>query len=682
MWVVTEAGHQGDPVRKAQIALVLSALFGLYGALGCNSAPFVQFDGGGGKFDSRSFADASCTDPKRCCPPSALSCVGDPDRGTICTCNLWWDCDAQREDCSQARQVPGSGDWDCRWTEYQYLCERDGDADKPPHGGGGWQCSYNAEQRRWICKKDPPDPDNVPGGGDWNCRVSESKLRCSKKPPVTPIGPDPCRGKTNAPRANYRKKILFYAPANYKYGVNKYATGIRDVLEQSYGYQVTLVTSVTDGVDFDGCNLTRRYRQLWLFLPCNNLQRMDDKSFAALKSFYQFGGGVALLTDNHYFTDNNPNTHCSTSATTSDPGFAWEGSANTPSDAVRIGQMLGVRYTIGYSAGKVNYAQKHPLVEVFERLAPRSIAQQTPFDMPWRHIQIEISQNPDAKYLPLLEPRAYTDPKVGPNANGRWAAYIDAVKANPLDPQFSVRRLAVMISPLYCYHCESPPTIDRWRTGTDRGFYAGIAGFFEANARADDMIASRSLPQDGVVVPFKGQAARTAQHQTRDRLAFRKFIARWPAAYARYETTAVQRLALGDYDKHRIARALGTLALRGKISVGELVKYFEHPSFFVRHHALLALTDLPQARSSIANALKPQLASATGHKRLYLVRSLIALGDLSAVLANLRSEKDSKIRQESAVALAEHDIQAVTALLRPQERRLRAVVIDRLGKAK
>lgn len=131
-----------------------------------------------------------CNDPQRCCAAEMLQCFGDVDRGATCTCTTSWDCDAERKKCEQNQQVPGTGDWDCTWTEQRYSCEKPGDANEMPRGGVGWECKYQSETQRWRCSKSAPNPDNDPSGsGEWRCRVSEGKLRCDK--PTATISPPP-----------------------------------------------------------------------------------------------------------------------------------------------------------------------------------------------------------------------------------------------------------------------------------------------------------------------------------------------------------------------------------------------------------------------------------------------------------------------------------------------------------
>jgi hypothetical protein len=99
----------------------------------------------------------------------------------------------------------------------------------------------------------------------------------------------------------------------------------------SNGWQVTEVTSAaTVAAPLDACALQRAYEQVWLWLPCNNAQNMDDASFAAVTQFFDTGGGVVLLTDNHYLSPGSPNTHCDASN--------WKGDGGADADAYRLGQ--------------------------------------------------------------------------------------------------------------------------------------------------------------------------------------------------------------------------------------------------------------------------------------------------------------------------------------------------------
>ena len=151
-------------------------------------------------------------------------------------------------------------------------------------------------------------------------------------PKVDPVPPGPCDSSQQISASNPDKKILLYAPGEYAAG-NKFATGLQDGLKKS-GFDVQLVNSV-DGIGGqDACKLWTSYKQIWLLLPCNNKQTMSEDSFQAIKKFYEFGGGIVLTADAHFFKGGEANTHCKTD---------WGGSVAQPSDAVKIGNsVLGI----------------------------------------------------------------------------------------------------------------------------------------------------------------------------------------------------------------------------------------------------------------------------------------------------------------------------------------------------
>jgi hypothetical protein len=146
---------------------------------------------------------APCTDPAKCCPQEKMQCYGDADTGITCTCSDLWDCSKNPNKCEQDLQTPdGASDWDCEWTEFKYICKKEGSEDSPPQGGSDWHCKWNDTEWTWECTKDiPPNPPNTPeGAAGWNCVVDteNNKLVCERKnappPPDTGGGQWSCDG--------------------------------------------------------------------------------------------------------------------------------------------------------------------------------------------------------------------------------------------------------------------------------------------------------------------------------------------------------------------------------------------------------------------------------------------------------------------------------------------------------
>ncbi|MFZ5785281.1 MAG: hypothetical protein ACOY3Y_02460 [Acidobacteriota bacterium] len=156
---------------------------------------------------------AACTDPNTCCctaadpncaPENRLDCVGDPDKGVVCTCRGLWDCSKNPKKCEQGAPIPpGGGDWDCTWTEFKYTCTKKLPPGTPPGqnpqdlpGGGGWACTWKDTEFKWECTREPPNPSNKPQGtGAWKCVVQDGKLICDRID--TPTEPPPGTGKWN-----------------------------------------------------------------------------------------------------------------------------------------------------------------------------------------------------------------------------------------------------------------------------------------------------------------------------------------------------------------------------------------------------------------------------------------------------------------------------------------------------
>jgi hypothetical protein len=131
-----------------------------------------------------------------------LVCVGNPDTGVVCSCRNLWDCDKNKDKCSQAIIPPdGSGGWNCtEWNEFQGVtCEKPGTAADVPDGGGAFTCQFNAELMKVVCKENQPSSPSGPGGaGDWKCTITDSegpqKLVCEAENPSGTPEPTPTGG--------------------------------------------------------------------------------------------------------------------------------------------------------------------------------------------------------------------------------------------------------------------------------------------------------------------------------------------------------------------------------------------------------------------------------------------------------------------------------------------------------
>jgi hypothetical protein len=123
-----------------------------------------------------------CTDPAKCCEDPV--CYGDPDQGTTCFCQDLWDCSKNPAKCEQSKQVPGSGNWECTWTEDVYTCTKTGQEAKPPQGGAGFDCQWDEETDSWVCEQDiPPNPYGSPDGtNSWDCTVNNDTnvIECTR----------------------------------------------------------------------------------------------------------------------------------------------------------------------------------------------------------------------------------------------------------------------------------------------------------------------------------------------------------------------------------------------------------------------------------------------------------------------------------------------------------------------
>lgn len=148
---------------------------------------------------------AACTDPQKCCPEGQLKCKGNPDGVVICTCQDLWDCSKDPDKCVGEAPTPdGSGEWDCTWTEFKYVCKKKGSKSQPPNGGSDWNCTWNSKEFVWECvRKFPPNPSNKPGGaGVWKCTLKQDDgkwyLECVRDggtpPPTTGGGVWDCVG--------------------------------------------------------------------------------------------------------------------------------------------------------------------------------------------------------------------------------------------------------------------------------------------------------------------------------------------------------------------------------------------------------------------------------------------------------------------------------------------------------
>lgn len=118
-----------------------------------------------------------CQDGPNCCAPEDLICLGDPDKGTVCTCHNSWNCDDTwlPKKCSQTQpDTPdGTSGWTCGGNKEFEWCERKGNS--APDGKNGWNCKVEGENV--ICKRPPNTPD---GTETWSCTYHNGTKECSK----------------------------------------------------------------------------------------------------------------------------------------------------------------------------------------------------------------------------------------------------------------------------------------------------------------------------------------------------------------------------------------------------------------------------------------------------------------------------------------------------------------------
>jgi len=180
----------------------------------------------------------------------------------------------------------------------------------------------SAAMASWACSDG-----NKFSGASGKVKTPSKNAIQAENPPA-PSGP--CENQPAMPVVNADHKLLIYAPGEYSNG-NLFATGLQNALVGA-GFDVKLINKVDGLNDQNACGLWSNYKQLWLLLPCNSKQTMTDDSFQTVKKFYEFGGGLVLTADAHFFQNTNPNTHC---------GIAdWAGSAGATSDAVKIGSTI------------------------------------------------------------------------------------------------------------------------------------------------------------------------------------------------------------------------------------------------------------------------------------------------------------------------------------------------------
>ncbi len=175
--------------------------------------------------------------------------------------------------------------------------------------------------------------------------------------PIESQPPPGCPSNITAPDPN---KILFYAPDEYsKTGQNYWLKQAKTDLE-SVGFNVTVDTRVD--IKFDSCELYSNYAQLWLLLPCNNIQTMTSESFNAVTKYYEYGRPVVAFGDIHFYdvTHNNLNTHCSGLYSSNPTMMPYLGSDEKPNDRSKIiSQIFQGKATLNSAA--THTPSEHPL---------------------------------------------------------------------------------------------------------------------------------------------------------------------------------------------------------------------------------------------------------------------------------------------------------------------------------
>lgn len=390
--------------------------------------------------------------------------------------------------------------------------------------------------------------------------------------------PNPCaEAQAAAGDASVDSKILFFAPANYHYGVNRYAQAVAEHLKNNK-FDIKLIDKVEDMQTFDECSLYLSFKQIWLFLPCNNMQTMDNNSFEAVKKYYSYGGGLTMLTDQHFFTNNQPNTHCNATN--------WAGSADKPSDATRVARdilQVPVHFASTWNAGNgINANTTHPLSTALTDLSGNVGS--------WRSIQMDLANTSNKDFQLLADPKT-DQTKVAP-----WFGLIEANRKDATGG--TIRRLGVLLTPMYNYH-GSP-------AAGQLSFYGKLAVYFENNVKT---VQNKVAGGPGALA-LAGSLKRTLTY---------------PIAISRASIASL-RTQLKRSDKHDIVDSLTELARRGEIPPEEIIKYFENESFYVRANAVAAIFDYPDTEKT-AKALHTELIAPqkSDHMLMGIARSLAAL---------------------------------------------------------
>lgn len=186
-------------------------------------------------------------------------------------------------------------------------------------------------------------------------RSAATPLDNAVNPPVSG-----CSSTVKPPSAD---NILFYAPDIYaklngSANDNTYLAGAKNALNKA-GFSVTVETTVD--MKFDACQLYANYSQVWLFLPCNNLQTLSNESINNVKRYFDAGQPLAVFSDAHYFDGTQLNSHCMTY----DPYF---GNVDKPSDVYKVlTQIAGVKPV--NANGKSNpISANHPMAKIWDPL--------------------------------------------------------------------------------------------------------------------------------------------------------------------------------------------------------------------------------------------------------------------------------------------------------------------------
>jgi hypothetical protein len=368
---------------------------------------------------------------------------------------------------------------------------------------------------------------------------------------------------------------------------------------------------------------------------------MDQASFDAIKNFYQYGGALALMTDNHFYNQGEANTHCDVSN--------WAGTGGTQSDAVKFGQMLGVSFGVSSLGGlnpNANQGQQpaapqspsHPLAQAWGSLK---------WDSHW--VMISVASAPANAIALPFQSSGILGSLVSPSAT--YAVLIE----NPATTT-TLAQTALVMTPPYAFHYAAGPDAD---TG-----YHALADYFEATTAAN--LSKISHQTQATSNAGSGSAANgtklnlvdestpstTTTNTTTTASSFN------PAAYkaATSSPRAIYdlRLDLNSPQKEVVTVALKALAEQQALTADDLMSFMDHPQYIVRLTANMISRSLP--RTDMLSKLLAGLHASNRSPTLTisLARSLAAIGATEAIddlMQAQSTEADPSAKSEINLAI-------------------------------